>query len=713
MNLSLKKKIFYLAIAAICLISISGAAIYYFYSLDWLGISLTLILSGFGVWFLGRMIFAKKKDSFGISDIAGKFIDKKARTNWKELAMSAAWLIPYLVFLIFLFYFLFIARTDNALTSPWQVVPAKFFLFYILATGYLFFLAIKKFPWTFWLIIAHYFLSFSVLWIVFKIGYGYDPFIHQATVQLIDKQGAVFPKTPYYLGQYVLVLLAHKLFFLPIVWADKLLLPILSVLTLPPTIYLFLRRYSQNLSSITYHLSLLILLILPFSLFTLTVPQNLAYLFLLLAILFALSAETREEIILSFLLSGAALVIHPIAGIPALLFAVAILINRQPSEGICFPAKNNKIADEICLDQPHEGILRIKTTLISDKKHWRVSIKSVIDFFSSKNIFYLIIALLTAGILPWLFYLSGKNSSTAAAGSAASAGFSIPGLVFPRQENIILNFTYFFINNECLLLIILTASAAYAVYRYRSEFSEFIILGMMAVGLLVAYFITLRLNFSFLISYERNDYAQRILFDALIFLIPVLAVLSTRFVSLILRAKAWLKYSWLALLAILITISLYGSYPRIDNYYNSRSFSVGADDLAAVSWIDQDSGKISYVVLADQQVSVGALWTFGFSHYFKSPLSSKAGSGGGSDQIYFYPIPTGGPLYQIYLDMVYQNADRTTAIKAATLTGAKNIYFVINKYWTNFDKIVEQAKIDAMTYQNIDNGQVYIFKYQN
>jgi len=34
--------------------------------------------------------------------------------------------------------------------------------------------------------------------------------------------------------------------------------------------------------------------------------------------------------------------------------------------------------------------------------------------------------------------------------------------------------------------------------------------------------------------------------------------------------------------------------------------------LAAVNWIAQDSSSTPYVVLADQQVSVGALWTSAF-----------------------------------------------------------------------------------------------------
>jgi hypothetical protein len=689
MKINLKTIIFYSTLAAICLVSIIGAAVYYFYALNWLGISLTLVLSALGLGLFIRLFIGPKKAHFDVNDIAENFVAEK-KINWKKTAITSVWPLLYLLLFIICCLFLFNARTDASLTSPWQVVSTNFFIAYLLATAYLFWLILKKSKNSLYLITAHYFLSFSVLWIVFKIGYGYDPFIHQATVGLINKQGFVSPKTPYYLGQYSLILIAHKLFFIPIVWADKLLVPLLAALTIPATIYLFFKKYYKNLASSIHHLALLIILILPFSIFTLTVPQNLAYLFLLLAILFSLFASSRAEIVLSFLLAGAALAVHPVAGIPAALFALAMFANRKSLNLFCFPAKN-KDNEEICLDKPRANVLRIKTFEIGQKKKFAFK-----DIFTGKNIFYILIYLLAAAALPILFYLTGGNS--AAGANSSAPGFIMPAIIFPRQENIWLNFIYFFISNKWLILIILAVLAGYAIYRWREKFPQFIILGGMAAGLLVAYFLTLQLNFSSLISYERGDYAQRILIDAFIFIIPILAVLAKKLIALILAANPVIKYSWLALLAILITVSFYGAYPRLDNYYNSRSFSTGADDLAAVNWIAQDAGKTPYVVLADQQVSVGALWTFGFSHYYKN-------------DIFFYPIPTGGPLYQIYLNMVYDKANRPTALSASDLTGADTVYFVINKYWTGFDKIVEQAKIGSTTYISLDNGEIYIFAY--
>ncbi len=89
---------------------------------------------------------------------------------------------------------------------------------------------------------------------------------------------------------------------------------------------------------------------------------------------------------------------------------------------------------------------------------------------------------------------------------------------------------------------------------------------------------------------------------------------------------------------------------------------------------------------------------FGFSHYYKS-------------NIFYYPIPTGGELYQYYLSMVYNKPGKDTMFAAMDLTGVKKSYFVLNKYWWAFPKILEEAKLEADSWQEIDNGQVYVFKY--
>jgi len=152
----------------------------------------------------------------------------------------------------------------------------------------------------------------------------------------------------------------------------------------------------------------------------------------------------------------------------------------------------------------------------------------------------------------------------------------------------------------------------------------------------------------------------------------------------------------------LLSCSVYHSYPRFDDYYNSRSFSTSQSDINAVRWINQDANNNdNYIVLANQQVSAAALKEFGFKKYFNTE----------NGELFYYPIPTGDKLYSYYLTMVDEKADKKTALNAADLVGADTVYFVLNNYWFGFEKILTEAEVDADDIKKIDDGKIFIFKY--
>ena len=51
-------------------------------------------------------------------------------------------------------------------------------------------------------------------------------------------------------------------------------------------------------------------------------------------------------------------------------------------------------------------------------------------------------------------------------------------------------------------------------------------------------------------------------------------------------------------------------------------------------------------------------------------------------------------------------------LAAMDLAGVSQGYFVLNKYWWAFKKILDQAKLSASSFEEIDNGEVYVFKYE-
>ncbi|MCU0679942.1 MAG: hypothetical protein MUF50_01390 [Planctomycetes bacterium] len=601
------------------------------------------------------------KDSFNtfLKDHLTKTAIWKKNSFW----LTVAYILFYLLALIILIF----ARNNEALISPWQKVSPWFFVVYFLATIVLFLLSRQNKKWLLIPISLHYALTLSVATIVYGIGYGFDPFIHQASLEYIDKYGFINPKTFYYIGQYGLLITIHKLTFIPLAILNTWLVPVLSALTLPWGI----KKISDYWGIKSYLIPLLIL-ILPFSFFISTTPQNLSFLFLLLTTIALINIRDIKNLVLPSLLAGATFFIHPLAGLPALILVIITL-----------------------------------SLLVIKKKPW---LYLVIGGLFILNILIIPLALLISGgghliNFPWSTFFSTLSLN----------------LHFPNQENVILNSVYFLSQNYYWLLIILYLMGIF--WFIKNKIFNLLPHLLIILSLLISYLFSQCLKFQNLIAYEQNDYQERILYASLLIGLPFIIIVFQKIIEKVINSSREIKIIGLISGSLLLSSSLYLSYPRLDNYYNSRGYSVGASDLKAVQWIEQDNNSSlikwadlidsnqsdwsrknnqeKYVVLANQQVSVAALHIFGFERY----LNTK------EDPIYFYPIPTGGKLYQHYLKMVYEKPEAKTMKEIMAWLKVKNAYLVINKYWWASDKIIEEAKLEAQSWQNIDNGTVWVFKY--
>jgi len=623
---------------------IYGAIIYYFYALNWLAVIIIILLTISSFFVLRKYLF---KDSGNSENKAN--IKEKNNINFLSYWPCLIYFFLYAI----IFYLLFLDRSDRALISPWQVVNSSFFALYALSSLVLIFIIFKnKISSTSKLIIlsAHYFLSFSVAAIIYKIGYGFDPFIHQATMELIDKKGLVTPKPFYYLGEYSLIIVLHKLSGLSIYLLNKFLVPTLAAIFLPLASY---RLASQNNSNSSRFLAPLFLLALTFSPFIATTPQNLSYLFLILTIAFGL---TKASPLWALILALATLAIHPLTGIPALAWWLSLnLINK---------------ADKI-------------------KKNTYRFLKYLL-FTAS------------ALILPLALFIGGGSNLKALQWNLYFIIEPLKNLFSPLtsagRENWLLNFVYFFYYNYTLWLILIISASLIWFYQKKQK-PKFKSLIFINFALLIAFIISSQIVFTDLINYEQTNFAGRLLTLILIFCLPFITASLQNFIDLILSQDKLTKIIWLVFGLALITISLYVSYPRFDKYFNSRGYSTSQNDLTAVRLINQEA-KGPYLALANQQVSVAALKELGFDHYY----DTAAGP------IFFYPIPTGGQLYQYYLDMVYKNPSRKTMAQARALTGVKESYLIVNKYWFESAKVINEAKLRANSWQTINN-EVYIFKY--
>lgn len=650
LDFSQKNHNFYDDLLLVIALTISiGGFVYFFYALNWLGliISLTLIIIAFR---LTRQYF-----------ISPKRID--GRSVPRDRLILAAYGLTYTIATLTLF----LNRTDRSLISPWQVVNPNFFYLYILLSLILVWLLTRVSlgkTWKLILFSLHYLLSFSVAAIIYKIGYGFDPFIHQATLELIDAKGAVLPKTPYYAGQYGLIIIIHKLIGLPVAWLNRFLVPGLASLILPTAIFNFLNepgKQTNDKHGINIFLTTLFLLIFTFSPFIVTTPQNLSYIFLILTILSGLKSDAWPKTIIW---AAATAVIHPLTGLPALAWAGLTVIRKY----------QDKIKGEI------KAYLRPAVWLSS------------------------------ALVLPLALFLSSGHSFKTGTEIMTSFSDYLTDLIgnpgTASREDWLTNLIYFFASNyQVAVLFFIIGLIIYYWFRRhklieekRQNFFDIMILNS---ALVVAYLLSGLINFSNLINYEQADYAKRIPIIIFILFLPLIIPAGEKLIARIGRQGLPTRIIWLGLGLAGLTASLYLSYPRFDKYYNSRGYSTGINDIKAVQLVAEKANR-SYIVLANQQVSAAALKKFGFDHYFST----------GVGPVYFYPIPTGGPLYQYYLDMVYKSPSRESMTEALRLTGAKDGYLIVNKYWYQSDRVIGEAKLRADKWWTINN-EIYIFLYQD
>jgi len=170
--------------------------------------------------------------------------------------------------IIFNFTILFKSATTESVISPWEVIPWYFWVIFILNSILLIAIILKtklSSQIILLLVTGYWLLVTSVVLIIYTIGFGFDPFIHEATEKLIASQGFVDPKPLYYLGQYSLIVILHKIFLIPISILNTWLVPVLTSIFLPPALFSAIKNFGTQTK--TALLSTLFILILPFSFF--------------------------------------------------------------------------------------------------------------------------------------------------------------------------------------------------------------------------------------------------------------------------------------------------------------------------------------------------------------------------------------------------------------------------------------------------------------
>ena len=579
--------------------------------------------------------------------------------HWSFSGVSVALPTSYasIAFLTFCFTWMFTtlrhAQTFEALSSPWQVLPRSFFVVYGLAGLVSLWFVLKKSSFWSWLSIFAFFgVSFSVAAIVYGFGFGFDPFIHRAAETALVHNGFIEPRQILYLGQYALISGLNLLTGIPVLFIDRWLVPFVATFAIPSVSYLGL-RHGFTLNHRSSVLALFALLGIPFSVFIFTVPFNLStLLFVVVTLLVGVRGGKRHNAFL-WLLSLTAFLFHPIGGAAAaaLLVAKFFLQDRRDSSLVSVLLAVSVVALLIPSMFFLHGLLGGGTKLVFGQSVWVTLLELFGDPYAQ-----------TRGVAPQ-----------------------------------VLEYAYAWIRWMPIAVVLLALSFYKGGVKQVSER----LLLCVGVGLGCSMlFLAQFFRFDGVIAYEQLEYAIRLrqLFF-FVFLLTFLILVLQRFKkSLSLR---WTQYLAIPLLMI-VTMSFYMSYPQVNEKTTGVGASVGEVDVEAVRFIEGKSEGLSYVALAHQMTSAAALQEFGF-------LRTVSGDQG---EMLWYPLPTGGWLYEQFQYMSTNGPDQELVEEVLRVTQVEKLYFFTYDNWPEAGRIRAQAASFAQASYGVQGTRVVIYEYQ-
>ncbi|MCR4278697.1 MAG: hypothetical protein NUV81_02205 [bacterium] len=555
------------------------------------------------------------------------------------------------------------ASTGSSILTPWTQLPQNTLL-YIALLWLLLFISTIAIKSPLFSAIHSGIALFSVTSItplIYKVGFGFDGFLHIASERVLLTTGTLSPKPLYYMGQYVFTTWLSRLFTIPIESVDRWLIPILTAILLPLALYLIQQPAPKTETSKkqkSYLFAFLLLPLLPLAPFIATTPQYFSYLLSITALflLFGVMESRVVHPMAPLILSMWALAIHPLAGLPVLFVALAVLFSERSRlfSGFLILCATLSVPIAFFALSAYSGIrIEWATGALFSPQLWGEQFQRLNPFVGNHFALWPAWAELTQRATPLIFLF-----------------FAI-GSIFTTRKR---------------WTMVLTLSAVF--------------LWISGAGLHIGS------DFQFLIEYERANYADRLQSLAFFCLLP--AVLPG-FILLIRRIRTSPRFIQISLLIIALLWSsglAYSAFPRNDALVTGHGWSTSQYDMDAVRLIHMDANGNDYTVLANQSVSASAVSQLGFYRYV--------------NDLFFYPIPTGGPLYQIYLKMTYQEPTRETAYEASVLGKTNLVYVVVNRYWWQASSLSESLRNvadqnwDILTKKeklNQDDWQIHIYKF--
>lgn len=451
---------------------------------------------------------------------------------------------------------LFLSRTDQGVVSPWKVLPASIFPLYALTLLALMLIneslpgRFRRFAW-----FVQCFIAFSTSAIIYRLGFGFDPFIHQAAVRSLVTHNDIQLPSILYVGQYALEGALVRLTRVSIRLLDPFLLPVLGTWASAYLVPKALRLWKSGLDASPWPI-----LLLTFAPFTFTVPYYGAHLALFVGIVLLPHLKTRSGYGLAFLLSAFALFLHPLLAIPLIvLIGGAIISERFPKLAgpLAFVATLGglAVAFAVYVHQLGGTIAAPNAKALSDAWH----IVTAFPFATHNWAWYVTVFYKFFHVWPWLMAACGWY------------GYRfLPDGLRPLAR-----------------VLVGTAAALFIV----------------ALGLAAS------VRFENIASTEQFEFALRLRAAIPVLFLPGLFLLADRVRDSLTHAARTIAYGTVAAFCGAIW---YLSYPQANVFVMGSVPGLSATEIRVVQKIESLSGQAAYAALTPQMVSAAALQQIGF-----------------------------------------------------------------------------------------------------
>lgn len=560
-----------------------STAVYVFWKLDATALSLLIVANG-----ALQILFLKKTAPAlpAIQSIYGVNLMQKETVIFLIgiLALSATVLS------------LLASKSTAPLRSPWEVVPPHVLPLFALVTVAVVALAhSKKTKWPATLLACGTVAAgLLVAVLVYGIGYGFDPFIHEAALREILTHGVVLPKTPYYVGAYTLLVSLEHISGIALHTIQAFVGPLLGMVALADAGITAALLFGWGAP-----IAILLALLAPLGHFIQTTPQGIADAFALLAISGALRATNKQQRwLLPYTLAVASLATHPLAGIPTI---GAILL------------------------------LHVWAALRNSGTRLLATVGIATALLAFPTIAFLVQSPITTHFSLSDLRLRAWELVTAVLHMGTLSSFS-PGRTLLYSARTLFPFLF-------LTVVVLVLMRRQATRAQRT----------LAVGATATacggIFLALCLRLEDTPAYEQLIFPLRFVSLATLFLLPLFLEGSLSLIKKVAQQKTWLLFLT-GILGLSLPATIYLAYPRIDPEDRSGGRSISSGTVDAVRIIHHEQPE-NAIVLANQTAAAAEIWQYGFSRYVNGEFYYSHPSGAPHLYTYYLEAVERGPSREL------------------------------------------------------------------